>query len=245
LRLLLGVWRVFGAVAHLLHGALICMVIFPFLGAPGRLARVGWWCARMLRILGIALDASGTPRGPATLVIANHVSWLDILAINAVCPCRFVSKSDVRHWPLIGWLVACGGTLFIERERKRDALRVVHQVADALKKGDTIAVFPEGTTSEGHGLLPFHANLLQAAVSTGVPVQPVALRFSDALEPVSQAAAYVGDTHLIRSLWMIVTARAMRVRVAWLPAVESGGADRRELSDTLREAILGALGVTK
>jgi len=114
-----------------------------------------------------------------------------------------------------------------------------------LKKGDTIAVFPEGTTSEGHGLLPFHANLLQAAVSTGVPVQPVALRFSDALEPVSQAAAYVGDTHLIRSLWMIVTARAMRVRVAWLPAVESGGADRRELSDTLREAILGALGVTK
>ncbi|RQP21701.1 1-acyl-sn-glycerol-3-phosphate acyltransferase [Albitalea terrae] len=199
----------------------------------------------MLRILGIGLDASGTPRGPATLVIANHVSWLDILAINAVYPCRFVSKSDVRHWPLIGWLVACGGTLFIERERKRDALRVVHQVADALKKGDTIALFPEGTTSEGHGLLTFHANLLQAAVSTGVPVQPVALRFSDALEPVSQAAAYVGDTHLIRSLWMIVTARAMRVRVDWLPAVESHGADRRELSDHLREAILQSLGVTK
>lgn len=245
MNLLLGVWRVFGAVVHLLHGALICTFVFPFLGAPGRLARVGWWSARLLRILGIQVDASGTPRGPATLVVANHVSWLDILAINSVYPCRFVSKSDVRRWPLIGWLVACGGTLFIERERKRDALRVVHQVADALKKGDTIAVFPEGTTSEGHGLLPFHANLLQAAVSTGVPVQPVALRFSDALESVSQSAAYVGDTHLVRSLWMIVTARAMRVRVAWLPPVESGGADRRELSDALRTAILRSLDVTK
>lgn len=240
---LVAVWRIGGAVAHLLHGALICALVFPFLGPERRLARVGWWSARMLRILGIALEASGTPRNAATLVVANHVSWLDILAINAVRPCRFVSKSDVRRWPLIGWLVACGGTLFIERERKRDALRVVHQVAEALRKGQTIAVFPEGTTSEGHGLLPFHANLLQAAVSTGVPVQPVALRFADAREAVSQAAAYVGDTHLLRSLWLIVTARRMRVRVTWLVPVEAGGEDRRILADDLRGRILAALDV--
>ena len=92
-------------------------------------------------------------------------------------PARFVSKADVRHWPLLGWLVACGGTLFIERERKRDALRVVHQMAEALQAGETVAVFPEGTTSDGHGLLPFHANLLQAAIATETPVQPVALRY--------------------------------------------------------------------
>jgi len=237
----LGAWRVLGAVVHLLRGVLICAFIFPFLDAQARLVRVGRWSASLLRILGIALDASGTPRGGATLVVANHVSWLDILAINAVHPCRFVSKSDVRHWPVIGWLVACGGTLFIERERKRDALRVVHQVADALRQGQTIAVFPEGTTSEGHGLLPFHANLLQAAVSTGSPVQPVALRFSDETEPVSQAAAYVGDTHLLRSLWMIVTARGMRVRVDWLPAVPMAGDDRRIVSETLRQRILSVL----
>ena len=239
--MLLALWRISRAVGHLLHGTLICAFIFPFLTPAQQQERVGWFSRKMLVLLGIALDHQGTPRGGATLVVANHISWLDILAINAVQPVRFVSKSDVRHWPLIGWLVACAGTLFIERERKRDALRVVHQVADALKRGQTVALFPEGTTSEGHGLLPFHANLLQAAVATGAPVQPVALRFSDRREAVSQAAAYVGDTHLLRSLWSVVTAAELRVRVAWLPAVEALHADRRALAERLREQILQAL----
>lgn len=240
---IVAVWRLAGAVVHLLHGALICAFVFPFVGAEAQQRRVHWWSAKMLRKLGIALSASGTPRGGSTLVVANHVSWLDILAINAVHPVRFVSKADVRRWPLIGWVVACAGTLFIERERKRDALRVVHQVAEALGRGDTVALFPEGTTSEGHSLLPFHANLLQAAIATGTPVQPLALRFSDATEPVSRAAAYVGDTNLLQSVWLIVTARGMRADVTWLPAVESAHADRRALSELLRGQILDALNV--
>lgn len=245
MRLLVAAWRILGAVAHLLHGALICAAVFPFITQEQQLQRVRWWSARMLRRLGIALESHGEPNRGATLVVANHVSWLDILAINAVLPSRFVSKSDVRRWPLIGWLVACGGTLFIERERKRDALRVVHQVAEALAKGQTIALFPEGTTSEGHGLLPFHANLLQAAVSTGTPVQAVALRFADACEAVSQAAAYVGDTHLLSSVWSVVTASEMRVRLQWLQPIEPQGTDRRELSDDLRMKLLAVLTVTE
>ena len=222
---------------HLLHGALLCAVVFRFLTPTQRQQRVGWWSRRMLRMLGIALASRGTPRGGATLVVANHVSWLDILAINAVQPARFVSKADVRGWPLIGWLVACGGTLFIERERKRDALRVVHQVAEALQQGQVVAVFPEGTTSEGHELLPFHANLLQAAISTATPIQPVALRFSDERHRVSPAAAYVGDTHLLHSLWMAVTAPRLRAQLSWLPAVETRHADRRALAERLQQAI--------
>src|SRR5438477_74301 len=166
-----AVWRLGFAVVHLLHGTLICLVIFPFLARPKRMQRVGWWSARMLRLLGVTLRPVGAPQLTATLLVANHISWLDILAINAVHPARFVSKADVRAWPLLGWLIECAGTLFIERERKRDALRVVHQVAQALQSGDTIAVFPEGTTSDGQGLLPFHANLLQAAIATASPVQ--------------------------------------------------------------------------
>ncbi|HJV96953.1 MAG TPA: lysophospholipid acyltransferase family protein, partial [Albitalea sp.] len=189
----------------------------------------------------VALHASGTPRDGATMLVANHVSWLDILAINAVAPTRFVSKADVRGWPLLGWLVACGGTLFIERERKRDALRVVHQVAQALEAGDRVAVFPEGTTSDGHGLLPFHANLLQAAIATETPVQPIALRFSDASQPVSAAAAYVGDTSLLQSLWWVVTARGLQAHVQWLPPQGSRHLDRRALADNLREHIAQAL----
>jgi 1-acyl-sn-glycerol-3-phosphate acyltransferase len=243
LRTLRAVWRVVRAAAHLLHGALICLFVFPFLAPAERLQRVGWWSARLLGVLGISLQSEGTPHNSAALVVSNHVSWLDILAINAVRPVRFVSKSDVRAWPLIGWLVACGGTLFIERERKRDALRVVHQVAEALKAGHTIAVFPEGTTSDGHGLLPFHANLLQAAIATGTPVQAVALRFADAAQEVSLAAAYVGDTTLLESLWAIVSADDLRVRVTWVPAESTAHADRRALGEALRQRIGAALNV--
>jgi len=243
LRLLIAGWRIASAVSHLLHGALICAFVFPFITAEQQRRHVGWWSASMLRRMGIALRSEGAPRGAATLLVANHISWLDILAINAVYPSRFVSKSDVRRWPLIGWLVACGGTLFIERERKRDALRVVHQVAAALKEGQTIAVFPEGTTSEGHGLLPFHANLLQAAVSTGTPIQAVALRFSDSRDAVSRAAAYVGDMHLVRSLWSVVMASQMCAQLKWLSPMPSDGVDRRELSQMLRNQLLLALDV--
>jgi 1-acyl-sn-glycerol-3-phosphate acyltransferase len=243
LTLPVAAWRLLCALVHLLHGALICAFMFPFVEPARRMRTVGWWSARMLRMLGIALASDGVPRGGSTLLVANHVSWLDILAINAVQPARFVSKADVRAWPLIGWLVACGGTLFIERERKRDALRVVHQVADALKQGQTIAVFPEGTTSEGHDLLPFHANLLQAAIATATPIQPVALRFSDADEAVSRAAAYVGDTDLLQSVWAVVTAPRLRVQLTWLPAVATAEADRRGLSEAIRARIREALGV--
>ena len=238
-----ALWRILRAAVHLLHGTLICAFTFHRLSFAEQQRQVQWWSARMLDTLGIALHSEGTPRGGSTLVVANHISWLDILAINAVQPSRFVSKSDVRRWPLIGWLVASAGTLFIERERKRDALRVVHQVAEALTLGQTIAVFPEGTTSEGHGVLPFHANLLQAAVATCTPVQPVGLRFSDRAQPVSQAAAYVGDTHLLRSLWSVVTAHGMRAQVTWLSPVDTGLVDRRLLAEGVREQIRRAISV--
>ena len=202
---------------------------------------VGRWSARMLDVLGIELQVSGTPAAGATLFVANHVSWLDILAINAVRPLRFVSKSDIRSWPLLGWLVACGGTLFIERERPRDAVRVVHLIAEALKAGGQIAVFPEGTTSDGHGVLPFHANLLQAAIATQVPIQAIALHYSDAKQPVSAAAAYAGNTTLMESLWAVVTGDRLCVRVALLPIQPTAGLDRRALAQQLRDAIAAAL----
>ena len=195
----------------------------------------------MLAALGITLEHSGSVRPGAALLVANHISWLDILAINAVHPVRFVSKADVRHWPVLGWMVACGGTLFIERERKRDALRVVHQVAEALGAGERVAVFPEGTTSEGHTVLPFHANLLQAAIATTTPVQPIALRYSDSRHAVSPAAAYVGETTLWQSVLMALRADRLRVRVQVLPPMGTRQLERRALAEHLREQIVAAL----
>jgi 1-acyl-sn-glycerol-3-phosphate acyltransferase len=157
------------------------------------------------------------------------------MAVHAVCPeARFVSKADVQHWPLVNRLVAGAGTLYLEREKRRDALRVVHRMAEALEAGDTVAVFPEGTTSDGRGLLPFHANLLQAAIATATPVQPVLLRYADARHAVSPVAEFLGETTLAQSLWRLACGEGLVVHLQVLPAEGSAHADRRALAARLR-----------
>ncbi len=231
-------WRLLRLVLHLLHGMAVMGLRFPSLDAAQRQQRIQWWSAKLVRCAGITLQHSGTPRPGATLLLANHVSWLDIAVIHAVAPqARFVSKADVLAWPLLGWLIRGAGTLFIERERKRDALRVLHQVADALKAGDTVAVFPEGTTGDGRTLLPFHANLLQAAIATGTPVQAVALRYGDARQRFSPAVEFLGPTTLVQSVWRMLSASGLTVQVDMLLPQGARHADRRALAEHLREQI--------
>jgi 1-acyl-sn-glycerol-3-phosphate acyltransferase len=239
---LLGAWRLLRATLHVLHGMLV-MTRFPSLTPEQRHARIGWWSAGLVRAMGLKLEVSGTaPRPGATLLVANHVSWLDIAAIHAAAPhARFVSKADVLAWPLLGWLIRNAGTLFIERERKRDALRVVHTMAEALQRGETVAIFPEGTTGAGPELLPFHANLLHAAVTTQTPVQPVALRFFDGKHAFSPAAEFLGETTLLQSVWRIASARGLAVQVRLLPPVGTAHADRRALAEHLRGLIAETL----
>ena len=237
MRTLVALWRLLRAVLHVLHGMAV-MARFPGLDAAARHERIRWWSAGLVRAMGLTLQVSGTPRPGATLLVANHISWLDIAAIHAAAPhARFVSKADVLGWPLLGWLIRGAGTLFIERERKRDAVRVVHAMAESLKTGDTVAVFPEGTTGAGPELLPFHANLLQAAVSTETPIQPVVLRFHDAARPFSPAVEFLGETTLLQSLWRVASARGLGVRVDILAPVGTRHADRRALAEHLRMLI--------
>jgi 1-acyl-sn-glycerol-3-phosphate acyltransferase len=240
-RPLRAAYRLLRCGLHIGRGMAICALVFPFIDAAQRMAHVGRWNTRLLDLLGITVRASGIPNDGATLFVANHVSWLDIPVIISVRSMRFVSKSDVRAWPVIGWLVACGGTLFIERRSRRDAQRVVHLVADALRAGDRIAMFPEGTTSDGHGVLPFHANLLQAAIAAGVPVQAITLCFSDADERISSAAAYIGDMTLMQSLWAVVSASDLTAHVVVLPALSPQGFERRPLAERLRADISAQL----
>ncbi|MFN9746786.1 MAG: lysophospholipid acyltransferase family protein [Betaproteobacteria bacterium] len=223
---------------HVLHGMAV-MTRFPGLDEAGRHARIGWWSAALVRHLGLALHLRGTaPRAGATLVVANHVSFLDIAAIHAAIPqARFVSKADVLAWPLLGWLIRNAGTLFIERERKRDALRVVHAMAESLQRGETVAVFPEGTTGAGDVPLPFHANLLQAAIATATPVQPVVLRYAAPGEHVATAAQFLGETTLLQAVWRMASARGLAVHVEILPPVATAHADRRALAEHLRQMV--------
>jgi len=236
--------RLAHAVGHGLHGLAIVLFAFPSLDVAARRERIRWWARKMLAVLGIAFECEGEPLRHSALIVVNHISWLDIMAVHAVVPeARFVSKADVKSWPLVSRLVDAAGTLYLEREKKRDALRVVHALAAALAGGEVVAIFPEGTTSTGHGLLPFHANLLQAAIATSTPVQPVAMRYSDATHAVSEAVEFVGDTGLLKSLWQTSCGDGVRVRLVFLPARASAGLERRELAAQLRADIAGALGV--
>jgi 1-acyl-sn-glycerol-3-phosphate acyltransferase len=237
-----ALWRLARALWQVPCGLATVWWRLPALDRSGRLVCVSDWARGVLRALNVELDVAGAPQPGAKLLVANHVSWLDIAAIHAVCPeARFVSKADVGHWPLVSSLADAVDTLYIVRERRRDSLRVAHHMAEALRAGDTVALFPEGTTGEGHVPLPFHANLLEAAIATATPVQPLALRYSDAHHAVSPAAMYVGDTTLLQSLWRVAVADGLRVRLQWLPPQASAGKDRRAFAERLRGAIDQAL----
>jgi 1-acyl-sn-glycerol-3-phosphate acyltransferase len=245
LSVLRAIRRILWVIAMVLRGLWLAGVVMPRRDAAERHAIVQRWSVRMLRCLGVAVRVSGTAHPGAVLMVANHVSWLDIPALHASAPqARFVSKSAIAHWPLLGRLARAGGTLFIERERKRDALRVVHEVADALRRADAIAVFPEGTTGAGDTVLPFHANLLQAAITTGSVIQPIVLRYSEPGHPVSIAAQYIGDTTLVESLMKVCNARGLVVHVEFLAPEPAGELDRRVLAERLRERIAQRLAAT-
>jgi len=231
--------KLMAALAHALRGWWIIALRFPRMTQAERGQEVSRWAQRMLAILGVELVVQGRPptQGPLLLVL-NHLSWLDILVVHAAQHVRFVAKANIRRWPLVGALATGGGTLYIERERRRDAMRLVHHIAEALQAGDLIAVFPEGTTGEGRELLPFHANLLQGAISAGAPVMPAALRFADrATDATSMAAAYIGDDTLVGSLWRMLTAPPLRAYVCFGEPQAAQGRERRAWAKGLRAEV--------
>jgi 1-acyl-sn-glycerol-3-phosphate acyltransferase len=231
--------RLLRGLAHVVAGFWLIYVRFPQLQPSHREAAVQAWAQRLLALWGIRLVVAGEPpRTGPVLVVANHISWLDILVLHAARHCRFVSKADVRHWPLIGALASGSGTLFIERASRRDAMRVVHHMADALRAGEVVAVFPEGTTSDGIHLLAFHGNLIQAAISAQAPVIPVALRFVDPLSgQTSLAPCYVGDDTLVQSLWRTLCTPGITAIVSYGEPQFAEGRDRRTWARELHDAI--------
>ncbi len=243
MRTLVALWRILRVIGMVARGLWTVTFVMPGRDAAGRQVLIQRWSTATLRCLGVTVRVSGQPQAGAVLMVANHVSWLDIPALHATAPrTRFVSKAAIAHWPLLGRLARAADTLFIERERKRDAMRVVHEVADSLRRADAVAVFPEGTTGPGHEVLPFHANLLQAAITTGTVIQPVALRYSEPGLPVSVAAQYIGNTTLVESVMKVCRARGIVVDVHFLPAEPVGTLDRRAMAERLHDRVAAELG---
>lgn len=233
LKLLRGLW-------HVLMGWFTIYFRFPQLSQQQRDARVQAWAMQLLRIWGIDLEVRGKPvvSGPA-LLVCNHISWLDILVIHATRHCRFVSKSELRDWPVLGTLASGGGTLYIERAQRKDAMRMVKDMAQSMRNGDVLAVFPEGTTGDGIGLLPFHANLIQSAIEGEAPIQALALQFVDAkTNTISMAARYIDDDTLLDSVWSTLNARGLKAVVNFGELQLAHGRDRRQWAADLQQDVM-------
>jgi 1-acyl-sn-glycerol-3-phosphate acyltransferase len=246
--------RVLLLVLHFVDGLLITGLVFPWLAQPTRNRVIAAWSRGLLHVCGARLRLAGLARAPrrarpgalpaqpGRLLLANHVSWIDVFAILGAIPSRFVAKSEIGGWPLVGWLVTLVGTLYIERGRRHAVAAMNHRVRDRLRAGETVAVFPEGTTTDGFALLPFHSNLIAPALEVGCEIWPVALRYLEQGRP-SRAAAFAGEMALLNSLWNILTARALQIEVAFLPPVPAvAGATRHHLAAVARTEIARQLG---
>lgn len=225
---------------HILAGAATILFLFPFLAPDERGRRVVAWARRLLAIVGVRVVVHGRPpavRGEGALIVANHVSWLDIHVLHSLLPSRFVSKAEVRDWPLIGWMAAQAGTLFLQRARKADARRVNEEMAALLRAGECLALFPEGTTTDGTRLLPFYPSLLQPAVVAGARVWPAVIRYRHADGRINLEAAYCDDISLGQSLRRILAQDGIVAEVTFLPPIASVGLHRRELAARAQQAI--------
>ena len=242
MRAFTALWLLLRGAAHIASGWWTIRTRFAALPQADREARVQQWARDFLRVWRIDLQVNGqAPAKGPLLLVANHISWLDILVLHAAGFCRFVSKADVKRWPVIGTMATGAGTLYIARDSRRDALRVVHHMRDALARGEVVTVFPEGTTSDGRTLLPFHANLIQAAISAQAPVMPVALEFVDSRSGYrSTAPMYIGEQTLLESVWRTLTTPGLRAVVSYGQPQWPDGRERREWAEALREAV-GAL----
>jgi 1-acyl-sn-glycerol-3-phosphate acyltransferase len=219
------------------------MFVFPFVSGARKRRLVKRWSRQLLLILNVSAQVRGelAPVSGNVLLVANHISWLDIFVLNAHLPVRFVAKSELARWPVISRLIRGAGTVFIERERRRDTHRVTRHMAEVLANGDVVAIFPEGTTTHGHEVLPFKSSLLQPIIEAGGHVQPVAIRYRTPDGAIAMAPTYVGDTSFASSFLAVCAERALRVELTARPALPAAAEHRRELARAAEASIRTAL----
>jgi 1-acyl-sn-glycerol-3-phosphate acyltransferase len=230
------------------HGAAAAMIlrfVFPRTDSAAHRRIVQWWSAKLLRLLAVVARVEGTPPAAdaAAMIAANHVSWLDIFLLSSVRPTRFIAKSEIRDWPLAGWVVEKAGTLFIRRAGRRDLARITERAHAALEAGDCVGLFPEGTTTEGDTLLKFHSSLFEPAIANGARIYPAAIRYEYEDGTLCRAASFAGEITFMQSLGLIVRQRRIIARVWFAPPVEPDGSPRREVAKRAEESVASLLGL--
>ncbi|MFZ6045152.1 lysophospholipid acyltransferase family protein [Pseudomonas sp. CR3202] len=198
-----------------------------------------WFLARLAGALPFRVRVSGVVPEQPMLWVSNHVSWTDIPLLGALAPLSFLSKAEVRAWPVAGWLAHKAGTLFIRRGSGDSGL-VGQQLARHLGDGRNLLIFPEGTTTDGSLLKTFHSRLLTSAVETGVPVQPVAIRYlRDGGR--DEIAPFIGEDDLLSHLVRLLRSDRAEVQIQLLEPIASQGLSRTALSQQAKSAVQQAL----
>lgn len=234
-------------VAHVLLAVPLALALGspgPALDARGRPALdrrlVRWWSARLMRIFGIDVAVTGAPVGGPYLLVANHVSWIDIVLVHAAAPVDFVAKSEIASWPLVGWLAERSGTLFHRRGSTESLAGVLDRMLARIAQGRPVGLFPEGGAADGVDIKRFHARLFEAAVRAGVPVQPVALRYGDGAEDQRQVAFQPGEQFL-GNFFRLLGSAPRRASIDFLKPITTLDVGRRQLAEQARSQIVAAV----
>lgn len=230
--------RIARVLLHTLIGIIIAAILFPLAGNTFKTRLIQWWCSWLIGAFNIKIIPTGyVPKKGAkisnTMFVANHVSWADIHALNSLIPLRFIAKSEIKNWPIFGYLVSKANTLFIDRNRKQDAKRTVEIAHQSLQSGDNLCFFPEGTTTDGTEIKPFKSSLIQAAILAGATIWPVAIRYPKADGSINTEAAYAGETTLIESMQQILSQQQPVVELHFTDPITPENyqaMDRRELT---------------
>lgn len=230
---------------HVLNG-MVLTTVFAGIGrmsfdAPFYQRLVGWWLRKTGQIVGLRISVQGESAGQGVLLVANHISWLDIALLGGATTPRFLSKQEVRYWPMIGWLAEKSGTLFITRGKAGAAALASATILQALQSGRTVLLFPEGTTTTGNDLRTFHARLLAPAFEANVPVQPVALRYPGKDGLTHPLVPYVDQQSLWDNLKNVLEEPCIRAEIHFLPLQQTTGMDRKTLAAACEQQIRAVL----
>lgn len=238
------IFRVIRIVLHMFNGMLIATLLLPRLSARQRDRVISRWAHGLMQVMNIRVVVKGSPPHPdiaSAMLVGNHVSWVDIHALNSVRTVRFIAKSEVRDWPVFGWFARKVNTFFIDRQRKQDTSRMVAEAVSSLQAGDCLCYFPEGTTTDGTELKPFKGSLMQAAIDADSMVWPVTIRYPREDGSANTEMAYWGDITLMQSIAKVLACRKPVVELDFAPPISPAGHDRRSLTLQARQAIASRL----